>query len=102
MAKLLGLKIKSLKNILDIEGTGGTKVKYKGYVEVILGIPKVEDLEEPCLFVVVDDSKYRKWVPIQIGTLHINLVLEKANKQEIAALGKAWERGSLNRLEKKT
>ena len=81
MAKLLGHKIKSLKNILDIEGTGGIKVKYKGYVEVILGIPQVEDSEEPCLFVVVDDSKYRKWVPIQIGTLHVNLVLEKANKQ---------------------
>ena len=90
MAKLLGLKIKSLKNILDIEGTGEIKVKYKRYVEVILSIPEVQDLEETCLFVVVDDSKYGKWMPIQIGTLHIDLVLEKAMKQEIAALGKAW------------
>ena len=38
MAKLLGFKIKSLKNILDIEGTGGIKVQYQGYVEVMFGI----------------------------------------------------------------
>ena len=30
VAKLLGLKVESLKNILDIEGTWGIRVKYKG------------------------------------------------------------------------
>ena len=96
VAKLLGLKVKSLKNILDIEGTGGIKVKYKGYVEAILGLSQVRDFEEPCLFVVVSNGEYSKMVPIQIGTLHIDLVLEKATKQEIAVLGKTWERGKLN------
>ena len=28
LAKLMGLRIKSLKNILEIEGTGGIQVKY--------------------------------------------------------------------------
>ena len=97
IARLLGLRVKSLKNILDIEGTGGIKVKYKGYVEANLGLSKVKDFEEPCLFVVVNDSDYSKRVPIQIGTLHIDLVLDQATKQEIAVLGKAWERGNLNR-----
>ena len=55
----------------------------------------VKDLEEPCLFVVVNDSEYGKRVPIQIGTLHIDLVLEKATKHELATLGKTWERGKL-------
>ena len=96
VAKLLGLKVKSLKNILDIEGTGGIKVKYKGYVEASLGLSKVKNFEEPCLFVVINDSEYSKRVPIQIGTLHIDLVLDQATKQELAALGKAWERGKLN------
>ena len=95
MAKLLGLKIKSLQNILDIEGTGGIKVKYQGYVEVMFGIEGVEDLKEPCLFVVVNDTKYGKRVPIQIGTLHIDLVLERATKHKLATLGKAWERGKI-------
>ena len=36
-------------------------------------------------------------MPIQIGTLHIDLVLERATTQELAILGKAWERGKLNR-----
>ena len=97
VAKLLGLRVKSLKNILDIEGTGGIKVKYKGYVEASLGLSKVKNFEEPCLFVVVNDSEYSKRVPIQIGTLHIDLVLDQAMKQELAALGKTWERGKLNR-----
>ena len=85
VAKLLGLKVKSLKNILDIEGTGGIKVKYKGYIEASLGPSKVKNFEEPCLFVVVNDSEYSKRVPIQIGTLHIDLVLDQATKQELAA-----------------
>ena len=97
VTKLLGLKVKSLKNILDIEGTGGVKVKYKGYTEGILGLSQVKDFSEPCLFVVVNDSEYSKRVPIQIGTLHIDLVLERATTQELAILGKAWERGKLNR-----
>ena len=55
VVKLLGLKVKSLKNILGIEGTKGIKVKYRGYVEAILGLSQVKDFEEPCLFVVVND-----------------------------------------------
>ena len=101
MAKLQGLRIKSLKNILDIEGTGGIKVKYQGYVEAMFGIEGVKGLKEPCLFVAVNDSEYGKRVPVQIGTLHIDLVLERATKQELATLGKAWERGKLYRPESK-
>ena len=36
-------------------------------------------------------------MPIQVGILHVDLVLEKATNQELATLGKAWERGKLNR-----
>ena len=64
LAKLMGWKIKSLRNILDIEGTGGTKVKYKGYVEALLEILQVRDFSEPSLFVVVNDSEYGKQVPV--------------------------------------
>ena len=88
VAKLLGLRVKSLKNILDIEGMGGIRVKYKGYVEATLNLSQVRNFEEPCLFVVVNDSEYGKRVPTQIGTLHIDLVLEKATKQELGTFGK--------------
>ena len=95
LAKLMGLRIKSLRNILEIEGTGGIQVKYKGYVEAILGVPQIRNFEEPCLFVVVSDSKYGKRVPIQIGTLHIDMVMGAAAKEELSLMGKAWERGTL-------
>ena len=58
---------------------------------------QVKNFEEPSLFVVVNDGEYSKRVPIQLGTLHIDMVLEKATKQELVALGKTWERGKLNR-----
>ena len=96
LARLMGLKVKSLKNILEIEGTGGIQVKYKGYAEATLEILRVKNFEEPCRFVVVSDSEYGKRAPIQIGTLHIDMVLEKATKEELPLLGKAWERGTLS------
>ena len=96
LARLMGLKIKSLKNILELEGTGGIQVKCKGYAEAILGIPQVKNFVEPCLFVVVSDSEYGKRVPIQVGTLHIDMVLEKTTKEESSLLGKVWERGTLS------
>ena len=95
LAKLMGWKIKSLKNILDIEGTGGAKVKYKGYTEALLEIPQIKNFEEPSLFVVINVSEYGKQVPVQIGTIHIDIILEKATKEELALMGKAWERGTL-------
>ena len=82
----MGLKVKSLKNILEIERTWGIQVKYRGYAEAILGIPQVKNFEQPCLFVVVSDSEYGKRVPIQIRTLHIDMVLEKAMKEELLLL----------------
>ena len=90
------LKLKSLKNILEIEGTGGIQVKYKGYVEANLSIPQIRNFEESCLFLVVGDSEYGKRVPIQIGTLHIDMVLEKATKEQLSLLGRTLERGTLS------
>ena len=88
LAKLMGWKIRSLKNILDIEGTGGVRVKYKGYVEATLGIPQVDGFEKPSLFVVISNSEYGEQVPVQIGTLHIDMILRKATPNEIAT----WEK----------
>ena len=81
LAKLMGWKIKSLQNILDIEGTGGLRVKYEGYVEATLEVPQLKGFEEPSLFVVISDSEYGERVPVQIGTLHIDLILEKGKPQ---------------------
>ena len=78
IAKKMKLKIQKLKKLLSIEGTGGGKVPYKGYVEVLLEVPGIQNLSEYILMIVIEDSEYGDRVPLQIGTLHIDMILDKA------------------------
>ena len=36
-----------------------------------------------------------QWVPITLGTLHIDMVIEKATSEELQNLGKEWKTGVL-------
>ena len=92
MAKKMKLKVQKLQKLLRIEGTRGGKVPYKGYVEVLLEVPGVKNLSEYILMLVIEDSEYGERVPIQIGTLHIDMILEKATADELNKLGKAFNR----------
>ena len=87
----------TLKKLLDIEGTEGIRVPYQGYVEVELDIPEVAKFKRDVLLLVIEDSSYGQRVPIQVGTLHIDMILDLASSTELAALGITWERGSLGR-----
>ena len=40
------LKVHKLNKLLRIEGTGGGKVPYKGYVETLLELPEIPDFKE--------------------------------------------------------
>ena len=44
MAKKMKLKVQKLQKLLRIEGTGGGKVPYKEYVEVLLQVPGVREI----------------------------------------------------------
>ena len=57
-AEALELELKSLDSVLDIEGTGGGKVPYHGYVECRLNLPQVEKFDHDVLMLVIDDSQY--------------------------------------------
>ena len=39
------------------------------------------------------DSPFGKWVLIQIGTIHIDMLLSLAMEKELDQLGRAWDRG---------
>ena len=80
-----------------MEGTGGGKVPYKGYVESLLEIPKIPDFKDYILMLVIEDSEYGNRVPIQLGTLHIDMILEKAKPEQLVTLGKAYKRGEVGR-----
>ena len=93
MAKKMKLKVQKLQKLLRIEGTGGGKVPYKGYVEVLLEVPGVKNLSEYILMLVIEDSEYGERVRIQIGTLHI----DKETANELNKLGKAFNRSRVAR-----
>ena len=71
----LQLLVQSLHTVLNIEGTGGLKVPYYGIIECQLGLSKLRFQKDVIMF-VIDDSPYRRRVPIQLGTLHIDMTLE--------------------------
>ena len=90
LAKQIKLKVQKLKKLLQIEGTGGGKVPYQGYVETLLEIPEIPEFREYVLMLVIENSEYGDRVPIQLGTLHIDLILEKATPEQLKMLGKAY------------
>ena len=91
-AKALGLEIKPLKTILDIEVTGGGTCPYYGYVECRLQLPQIKKFDVDVLMLVIDDSEYGIRVPVQIGTLHIDIALDLATETEMKRLSRRWER----------
>ena len=62
-----------------------------------MGIPGVDAFNEDCLFLVMPYHEYGHRVPVTIGTLHIDIIIEQATKDELDQLGTAWGRGKVNR-----
>ena len=94
-AEELQLEVKGLQTILDIEPTGGGRVPYHGYVECRLNIPQIKKFNLDVLMLVIDDSPYAMRVPIQIGTLHIDMALDLAMEEERKKLNHQWRRAEL-------
>ena len=94
-AEALELELKSLDSMLDIEGTGGGKVPYHGYVECRLNLPQIEKFDHDVLMLVIDDSQYGARVPIQIGTLHIDMAIDLATDEERMKFKRRWERAKM-------
>ena len=95
LAKLLHLKIYKLNQLIPMEGAGGINVPYIGYVEAHLHIPEVSAFSEDCLFLIVPDQQYGFKVPLTIGTLHIDMIIDKATPDELKKITIAWGRGQL-------
>ena len=74
--KKLKLKLQQLLSILQIEGSGGLKVPYLGYVEACLKIPEIKAFDLDVLLLIVPDSAHTQHTPITLGTLHIDMVIK--------------------------
>ena len=57
-------------------------------MELNLDIPEVAKFKEDVLMLVVDDSPYGEKVPVAIGTLHIDMVLDLATREELDNIGR--------------
>ena len=75
---------------IPMEGSGGITIPYLGYIEATLNIPEVKAFQEDCLFLVVNDHTYGKHVPITVGTLHIDMIIDQATKEELEQISIAW------------
>ena len=93
MVKMLGLPCKQLCTLLHLEGSAGLFVAYLGYIELRFDIPEIKKFDHDCLMMIYPDSKYSHKVPIIIGTLHIDEVLDLATEQELGSLSRGWKRG---------
>ena len=91
----LGLPFRQLESLLEIEGSGGIDVPYLGYTEVNLRVPGVKALDEDILVVIQNDSMYSAKVPVALGTLHIDMVVNQATPDELANLGQEWQTGTV-------
>ena len=96
-AKLLKLRVHSLETLLDLEPTGGGSVPYDGYVEVRMQIPGIAAFDLDVLMLVIPESEYSKRVPVTIGTLHIDEILNLITDEEIRLADKSWQRGIIAR-----
>ena len=94
-AQQLGLPFRQLESLLEIEGSGGIDVPYLGYTEVNLRVPGVKALDEDILVVIQNDSTYSARVPVALGTLHIDMVVNQATPDELANLGQEWQTGTV-------
>ena len=92
MGKKLKLEPKQLKSILWIEGSGGLEVPYLGYVEVQLIIPEAKAFDQDVLLLIVPDSAHTQYIPITLGTLHIDMAIKLATEKELGTLNRQWQR----------
>ena len=93
-AEKLGLPCRQLQQLLEIEGSRGIDVPYLGYTEVNFQVPRVKALNEDIMVVIQNDSAYSSQVPITLGTLHIDMVIEKSYFRRTAKPGEGMKNRS--------
>ena len=93
LAWLKKLKLNlQLHSVLQIEGSGGLNVPYLGYVETHLRVPEVKAFDTDVLLIIVHGSVHTMHTPITWGTLHIDMAIKLATKEELENLNKQWNR----------
>ena len=96
-ASKLGLKVKQLDTLLDLEPTGDRQVPYDGYVELRMRVPNIRAFDLDVLMLVIPESEYSHRVPIMIGTIHIDKIIDLITDEELKLASCQWQRGIISR-----
>ena len=96
-ASKLGLEIKQLNTLLDLESTGGGQVPYNGYVELRMRVPNVRAFDLDVLMLVIPESEYSQRVPVTIGTIHIDEIIDLITDKELRLASHQWQHGIISR-----
>ena len=96
-ASKLGLKVKQLETLLDLEPAGGGQVPYNGYVELRMRVPNVRAFDLDVLMLVIPESEYSRRVPVTIGTIHIDEIIDLITDEELKTVNRQWQRGIISR-----
>ena len=68
------------------------EVPYLGYVKAHLKIPEIKAFDLETLLLIVPDSAHMQNTSIMLGTLHIDMAIKLATKEELENLNKQWKR----------
>ena len=97
LVRELGLEIQNLGSLLDLGGTGGCEVPYKGYVIGRIALPAVQFYEGDSYMLVLPDHPYGDEVPIQLGTKHIDRIMDHVQEKNISVEDEGLKRAIFSR-----
>ena len=84
--------IHPMKQILNLEGTGGFSIPYLGYIEASVKIPPIKDYYDSVpMLILKSSSPYSSRVPIQLGTTVLDRAMARITVQELAHAIDTWQ-----------
>ena len=72
----LGLPLYELENVVEIEQAGGSLLDYEGFTEVNISPDQIPGLGLSILLLVMPYISYHDQVPVTLGTLTLNNIMD--------------------------
>ena len=97
--KKLGLEFTEVDAQLNLQGTGGFQIPYKGCAVATMKIPGIRRYNREVCFTVLDDqTKNAEDVPLQLGTIVIDDAIMLMTESEITSCAMTWRRARISSL----
>ena len=91
LGKELGLEIKPLGRLLELEGTGGVAIPYLRFVKVNLQIVGIRGYNKDVLLLAIPTTAYAEGVLVMVGSKIIDRALSCMTVGELAHATATWQ-----------